>query len=422
MNIKSKNTFIKDICLTLGHFCEYDEKELTFNSYILSNSINSINSDYSIDSYGLLFKNKLLYKEPIILSNLNIHYRNQGLINKYKDVSEYTIIESLNEKIFYAIHLDKINHKYKGSVLKTLSLSKSSTIFFPTEDQIIIIADNENELKKYKKVFDKNNSSNFEIKIIKIPKKIKITDPQNNNKIIDIMDSSYLNMSLQSSDIIEENLVNSDIYRTSNNQISLMTKLNLLLLNFIPHFIAPTLLRFLQRHLGSFQFYKQFLGINYLISKDGFKYSDVFEYQNKLNYLVGSKIPNFRISKENKEYVLKDLINSEKNFLTSNKNNNKVFSGNKILISSDDYYIDSHTYALLNLETHSYVLTYSGLVLEVFDNELKEPLLDAEIEKTGYVDNSQLSIDSFNLKNFKPELPKLPKFNASKLFKFNKKT
>ena len=76
----------------------------------------------------------------------------------------------------------------------------------------------------------------------------------------------------------------------------------------------------------------------------------------------------------------------------------------------------------MNLQTHSYVLTYSGLVLEIFDNELKDPFLDAEIEKTGYVDNKQLSIDAFSLKNFKPELPKLPKFKAPKLFKFYKKT
>jgi hypothetical protein len=40
----------------------------------------------------------------------------------------------------------------------------------------------------------------------------------------------------------------------------------------------------------------------------------------------------------------------------------------------------------------------------------------------GYVDNKQLSIDAFNLKNFKSELPKLPKFKAPKLFKFYKKT
>ena len=422
MNIKSNNTLIKDVCLTLGHFCKYDEEELAVNSYVLSNSINSVNSDYPIDSYGLLSKNKLLYKEPIILSNLKLHFRNENLVNKYQEGHEYIAIESHNEKNFFSIHLENINHKYKGSVLKTLSLSNSSSIFFPTENQIIIIADSEKELKKYKKIFDKNNSINFEIKIIKIPIKIEITDPQKNNKIIDIADSSFLNMIVKLSDLIEENLKNSDLYSASDNQISLMTKVNILLLNFIPHFIAPTLLRFLQRHIGSFQFYKQLLGINYFISKDGFKYLDVFEYQNKLNYLTGSKIPDFKLLKKNKEYFLKDLINSEKNFLTSDKDNNLVFFGNKILVSDSEYSINSHTYALLNLQTHSYVLTYSGLVLEIFDNELKDPFLDVEIEKTVYADNKQLSIDAFNLKNFKPELPKLPKFKAPKLFKFYKKS
>ena len=83
MNIKSNNTLIKDVCLTLGHLCKYDEEELAVNSYVLSNSINSVNSDYPIDSYGLLSKNKLLYKEPIILSNLKLHFRNENLVNKY---------------------------------------------------------------------------------------------------------------------------------------------------------------------------------------------------------------------------------------------------------------------------------------------------------------------------------------------------
>ena len=113
MNIKSNNTLIKDVCLTLGHFCKYDEEELAVNSYVLSNSINSVNSDYPIDSYGLLSKNKLLYKEPIILSNLKLHFRNENLVNKYQEGHEYIAIESHNEKNFFSINLENINHNIK---------------------------------------------------------------------------------------------------------------------------------------------------------------------------------------------------------------------------------------------------------------------------------------------------------------------
>jgi|TARA_B110000114_G_C15055715_1_gene383189 hypothetical protein len=421
MNIKSNNTFIKDICLTLGHFCKYDQEEFEVNSYVLSESLNSINSDYPIDSYGMLSKNKLLFKEPIILSNLKIHFRNKNLVNKYQEDSKIINIESFDEKKFFSIHLKKINHKYKNLILKTLSLSNSSTIFFPTENSIIIIADSLKELQTYQKVFDKNNSDNVQIEIIKIPTKIKIINSEKNKKILHTNNSSFLSMSVQLSDLIEENLPNSDLYMASDNQISLTTKLIMMSLNFIPIFIATFLLRFLQRHIGSFQFYKQLLGINYLISRDSFKYSDVFEYQNKLNYLVGSKIPDFKFSKNNKEFYLKDLLYSEKNFLTTDQDSNPVFSGNKILISSNGYMINDHAYSLLSLNTHSYILTNSGLVIEVFENNSKVPFLEPKIDKVGYVDDKQLVIDTFDVKNFKSELPKLPKFKAHKLFKFFKK-
>jgi len=421
MHIKSNNTFIKDICLTLGHFCKYDQEEFEVNSYVLSESLNSINSDYPIDSYGMLSKNKLLFKEPIILSNLKIHFRNKNLVNKYQEDSKIINIESFDEKKFFSIHLKKINHKYKNLILKTLSLSNSSTIFFPTENSIIIIADSLKELQTYQKVFDKNNSDNVQIEIIKIPTKIKIINFEKNKKILHTNNSSFLSMSVQLSDLIEENLPNSDLYMASDNQISLTTKLIMMSLNFIPIFIATFLLRFLQRHIGSFQFYKQLLGINYLISRDSFKYSDIFEYQNKLNYLVGSKIPDFKFSKNNKEFYLKDLLYSEKNFLTTDQDSNPVFSGNKILISSNGYMINDHAYSLLSLNTHSYILTNSGLVIEVFENNSKVPFLEPKIDKVGYVDDKQLVIDTFDVKNFKSELPKLPKFKAHKLFKFFKK-
>ena len=421
MNIKSNNTTIKDICLSLGHFCKYNQEELLTDSCVLSNSLNSLNSDYYIDSYGVLSKNKLLYKEPLILSNLKLHFRNENLVNKFQEDSEITIIESQNEKIFFFTHLKNINHKYQNTFLKTLSISNSSNIFFPKDESIIIITDSEADLKKYKKIFDKNNSTNAEIKIIKVPTKIIITNPQKVKKIIDINDSFFLSMIIKLSDLIEENLNNSEIFMASDNQMSLITKSNILLLNFIPKFAAPYILRFLQKHIGSFQFHKQILGINYLITKDNFKYSDVFEYQNKLNYLVGSKISNFKILKDNNQYFLRDLLSSPKNLLTMNKNFASGFSGNKILISNQDYFINKHSSDLLNLNTHSYVLTNTGLILDAFNNDLKKPFFESKTNVTGYVDESQLAMETFNIKNFKPKLPKLPKIKGTKLLNFFKK-
>ena len=231
-----------------------------------------------------------------------------------------------------------------------------------------------------------------------------------------------MSASIQLSDLIEENLLSPDIYVASNNQINLITKVNLLLLNFIPSFIVPSLLKFLQKHEGSFQFYKHVLGLNYLISKDNFRYIDVFEYQNNLSFLSGSKIFNFKFFKNNKEYFLKDLLTSEKNLLTFNAKHASNSQINKILISDKDFVTNKHTFDLLSLHSHSFILSTSGLVLEVFDNDLKEPFLEHKIESSAYTDGKQLDYDAFNLNKFKPELPKIPQFKAPKIFKIFKKT
>ena len=63
MNIRSNNTFIKDICLSLGFLSKYDQDELENNSYVLSDSINTVHSNHSVSSYGLIYKNKLIYRE-----------------------------------------------------------------------------------------------------------------------------------------------------------------------------------------------------------------------------------------------------------------------------------------------------------------------------------------------------------------------
>ena len=207
----------------------------------------------------------------------------------------------------------------------------------------------------------------------------------------------------------------------SNNQINFITKINLILLNFIPSFIAPKFLKFFQSYEGSQQFYKQVLEINYLISRDNFKFADVFEYQNQLNYLTGSKILNLKITKNTKKYLLKDLLTSEKNLLTFNADHSSNFNGNKIFISNKDFSINQHTFDLLKLNTFSILLSKTGLILEMFDNNLKNPFLENEIESSAYTDDKQLAYDAFNLNKFKPELPKIPKLKVPKISKFFKK-
>ena len=421
MKIKSNNTFLKDVCMSLGYVSEYNQDELENNSYVISNSINANSSKCPLNSYGLISKNKLLYREPLILSSLKIHSRDELLSNKSEISSKVTVINSLDNKLYYSMLLEKIDHKYTGTIIRNISSSHSVNIFFPTTSSIVIISDNEKELNTYKKVFDKGNINNSKTLTISIPSKIEITTSKNNKKIVEINNSSFVSASIQLSDLIEENTLSSDTYVISNNQINFITKINLILLNFIPSFIAPILLKFFQTYEGSQQFHKQVLEINYLISRDNFKFADVFEYQNQSSYLTGSKILNLKFTKNTKKYLLKDLLTSEKNLLTFNVDHSSNFNGNKILISNKDFTINQHTFDLLKLNTFSILLSKTGLILEIFDNSLKNPFLENEIESSAYTDDKQLAYDEFNLNKFKPELPKIPKFKVPKISKFFKK-
>ena len=421
MKIKSNNTFLKDVCMSLGYESEYHQDELENNSYVISNSINANSSKCPLNSYGLISKNKLLYREPLILSTLQIHSRDEMQSNKFEISSNEIEIHSLDNKLYYSMLLEKIDHKYTGTIIRNISFSNSVNIFFPTTNSIVIISDNEKELSKYKKVFDKDNINNSKTSRISIPSKIEITTSKNNKKIVEINNSSFVSASIQLSDLIEENTLSSDTYVIGNNQMNFITKINLILLNFIPSFIAPKLLKFFQTHEGSQQFHKQVLEINYLISRDNFKFADVFEYQNQSNYLTGSKILNLKFTKNTKKYLLKDLLTSEKNLLTFNTDHSSNFNGNKILISNKDFTINQHTFDLLKLNTFSILLSKTGLILEIFDNSLKNPFLENEIESSAYTDDKQLAYDDFKLNKFKPELPKIPKFKVPKISKFFKK-
>ena len=157
MKIKSNNTYLKDLCMSLGYASEYNQDELENNSYVISNSINTISSKYPLNSYGLISKNKLLYREPLILSSLKIHSRDELLSNKSEISSHETEINSLDNKLYYSMLLEKIDHKYTGTIIRNISFSNSVNIFFPTPSSIVIISDNEKELNTYKKVFDKGN-------------------------------------------------------------------------------------------------------------------------------------------------------------------------------------------------------------------------------------------------------------------------
>ena len=89
--------------------------------------------------------------------------------------------------------------------------------------------------------------------------------------------------------------------------------------------------------------------------------------------------------------------------------------------SNKDFSINQHTFDLLKLNTFSILLSKTGLILEMFDNNLKNPFLENEIESSAYTDDKQLAYDAFNLNKFKPELPKIPKLKVPKISKFFKK-
>ena len=420
MNIETNNQYLNDLVSALGFNSSFSKKVEFQNNFIILNEQKTQENFIDINSYGILKSNKLLFREPILLSNLKF-FSSEDLSQIKKFESNETVsINSIKENIFYSIQLNEINHKYLGSIFFTQDLDKSTTVIFPTDNQIVIISKSVGKLKKYKKIFDSNNINQFEYKKIQIPTKIELKQSKNKIKNIQISEESFLEISCKLADIIIHNLSSKDLFVPSTNKVNFMTTIFILGFNFMPSFIVPYLLRFLQRDTGSYIFCKQLLGLNYFITSDNFIYSDE-GLQNNLTLGKGSKIINFSLNKNNKTFSFEDIFTAEKNILTSSISINNHNDINKVVIDKDNYSLRAHVYDFLNLEKFTYLVSNTGLILEIFSNDLIDPFLSIKKEPEVYFEVKQSLIDDFEVSQFQPKLPNLPKIKISNPLKLFKK-
>ena len=89
-----------------------------------------------IDTYGILNKNKLLFREPIIREQISyVKFENE--INYQNELHGVDIISNQN-KTFYFYSIENFVHKYESSVFSNLS-SNNVNIIFLIKPQFIFI-------------------------------------------------------------------------------------------------------------------------------------------------------------------------------------------------------------------------------------------------------------------------------------------
>ena len=89
--------------------------------------------------------------------------------------------------------------------------------------------------------------------------------------------------------------------------------------------------------------------------------------------------------------------------------------------NKDGYNVSQSTFELLNLDERYYLVSQSGLIMMIDLNKNLNDKSNAPSLASQYTDKKQISLDSFNTKNFKASLPKMPKPRISFNWPFRSK-
>jgi len=373
--------------------------------------VNENVTQYPLDTYGILNKKKLLFREPITGEQISYVYAKKHF-EIATEQSEHTI-ETLSSKLFYLYEIKNISHKYKNSIFTNLK-SKNVNIIFPNSSTIHIISDDITNLKKYVKILSGMMPNDNFICKIKIPKELSVNK---NGKIVNnitINNDTYLGMTYQISQILKISL--NDIKTTvtaSENDNNYINKIFFTFYNFIPNFITPFLFKFLLRLNKSKKFSNQVLEIDNFYNFENYFFTNSIDDELSIgSFSKGKFLPKVNIIGKNKD--LKGMLKSKVSIICSSdlniKSKNDIIylktSSNK---SQAGYRISKSSYELLNLENYYYEVATTGLILmaDINKNINKKNLTYSA--KSKYSDDKQKSLDSFDAKSYKPTLPKLPK-------------
>jgi hypothetical protein len=386
------------------------DKEKTEFSYFISPSdlIGEDLENIQLDTYGILNKNKLLLREPIIRDQIS-YVKFDRDINFKDDLNGIDIISD-QIKIFYFYSIENYDHKYNLSVFTNLGLNKVN-IIFPNKDTIHFYSEKKDVLKKYIKKLTKNIVDNKYFTEIKLPTRLELRE---NNSLInayELTNKTFIGLSYQLVNLL--NLIsknpNKNI-KVSENNNHYLNNLFFSFYSLFPSFLSSFIFRFLLRFNGSMVFSKQILEINNTFTSENYIFSNfIDEDQSISSFKIGDFLPKILLKSKNKN--LKDLFTDEINIVCSS-NSNINTKENLITLKTEDHkgldgqLISTSSYELLNLNDCFYVVSKDGLVQFVDLIKNFEASMKTSQIKSKYSDKKQKSMDSFDVKNFTASLPR----------------
>ena len=372
-------------------------------------------AQYPLDTFGILNKTKLLMREPITGDQISYIHNDAQFENA--DESNGINIITTTSKSFYFYEIKNIPHKYKNSIFTNLK-SKNINIIFPNSETAHVISDDISNLKKYvKKISNKIAYPNSIIEI-KVPKEISIKENEKIINYIKINNDTYLGMTYQISQILK--LLIKDFkspIKASENDNYYVNKIFFNFYNFIPNFVTSFLFKFLLRLNKSNKFSNQVLEIDNFYNFENYFFSNYIDSEFAISGLnKGKFLPKIIIKEKNKS--LNDLLVNEINIICSSNikiksKNNVIFLKSTFSKNQSGYSISQSSFEHLNLKKYYYKASSTGLILMVDLIENINKKNQSAIYKSKYSDQKQRSLDSFDTKNFKPSLPKLPKLRLN---------
>ena len=386
-----------------------EDKSNYYNYFLPQKLLSDIEKPILLDTYGILSKSKLLLREPISGSQVSFYSAefNYSQANGERGV----FLKSKNVKVFYSYIFDNLDHKYSSSFFTNLKSSNIS-IVFPNNKSAHLIAESISNLKFYaKKIFNIKINEN-EIFTSSLPLDISIFEDDKLTRTIAISNKSYLGICYQLANILYILLKEpKNEIRPSENYINYVNKIFFTFYNFLPNFLNSHIFKFFLRLSGPSTFSNQILEVNNFYTNQNYFFSNAIDdSQSSSLFLKGSFLPEIKIMGSSKSIfsLLKDGSNliCSSNF-SPKKKINTILLSNSSSKNQCDAKINDSAYELLNLDECYYLVSPSGLITMVDLNSNLNQKPSATPSKSKYSDTQQKTLDTFNVNEFKPSLPKI---------------
>ena len=268
-----------------------------------------------------------------------------------------------------------------------------------------------NQLKSYaKKIFNIKISEN-QILTSSLPLDISIFEDGKLKKTIAIKNKSYLGISHQLANILHIFLKESknDI-KSSENYTNYINKIFFTFFNLFPNFLNTHIFKFLLRLAGPRSFSNQILEINNFYTDQNYFFSNAIDdNQSSSLFFKGNFFPEVKIEGSSKSIF--SLLKSKSNLICSSdfspkQKINTILLANSYSKNQFDAKINDSTYELLNLDKCYYLVSPSGLITMVDLSSNLNQKSPVASTKSKYSDSQQKTLDTFNVNNFKPSIPK----------------